>query len=158
MPLTPEKVDAILQRVAAYGNTRKALRECEVHPMEWYRALNDDPVLCEQYARAKEQGMDALADETLEIADLTRLGMTTVTRADGSEEFTKKDMVERARLQVDTRKWLLSKLAPKKYGEKLTLAGDAENPIAIDDAAEVRRKLLSGAAAARAPEAPGEPE
>jgi hypothetical protein len=39
--------------------------------------------------------------------------------------------VAHARLRVDTRKWLLSKLAPKKYGDKLELSGDAENPIAV---------------------------
>jgi len=30
---------------------------------------------------------------------------------------------------VDTRKWLLSKLAPKKWGDKLELSGDPENPL-----------------------------
>jgi hypothetical protein len=39
--------------------------------------------------------------------------------------------VQRARLQVDTRKWLLSKLAPKKYGERLELTGDPDRPLAI---------------------------
>jgi hypothetical protein len=33
-------------------------------------------------------------------------------------------MVQKQRLRVDTRKWLLSKLAPKKYGDKLELSGD----------------------------------
>jgi len=35
------------------------------------------------------------------------------------------------RLLSDNRKWLLSKLAPKKYGDRTTLAGDAENPLAV---------------------------
>jgi len=41
------------------------------------------------------------------------------------------DMIERAKLQVDTRKWLLSKMAPKRYGDRLELAGDKDAPLAI---------------------------
>jgi hypothetical protein len=39
------------------------------------------------------------------------------------------DMIERAKLQVDARKWRLSKMAPKKYGDRLELAGDPEAPL-----------------------------
>lgn len=39
--------------------------------------------------------------------------------------------VQKQRLQVDTRKWLLSKLAPQKYGDKLELTGDPDRPLAI---------------------------
>lgn len=42
------------------------------------------------------------------------------------------DMVERSRLQIDARKWLASKLAPKKYGDKLELAGDPLSPLVIN--------------------------
>ena len=38
------------------------------------------------------------------------------------------DMVERARLQIDARKWLAGKMAPKKYGEKLALGGADDLP------------------------------
>lgn len=34
-----------------------------------------------------------------------------------------------ARLKVDARKWMLGKMNPKRYSDKLTVAGDAENPI-----------------------------
>ena len=33
------------------------------------------------------------------------------------------------RVRCDNLKWLMSKLAPKRYGERLLVAGDAENPI-----------------------------
>jgi len=42
--------------------------------------------------------------------------------ADGSDD---------ARLKVDARKWMLGKMNPKKYSDKLTVAGDAENPLAV---------------------------
>ena len=39
--------------------------------------------------------------------------------------------VQAMRLQVDTRKWLLSKLAPKRYGERVALAADEESPLQV---------------------------
>ena len=41
------------------------------------------------------------------------------------------DMVERTRLQIEARKWRLSKMAPKRYGERLQLANDEENPVSV---------------------------
>jgi hypothetical protein len=40
-------------------------------------------------------------------------------------------MVQKQSLRVDTRKWLLSKMAPKKYGDKLELTGDDKSPLTI---------------------------
>ncbi|MFN8996423.1 MAG: hypothetical protein ACK5X3_22525, partial [Pseudomonadota bacterium] len=39
--------------------------------------------------------------------------------------------VNNRRLQIDTRKWLASKLKPKRYGDKLELAGDAKAPLTV---------------------------
>jgi hypothetical protein len=39
---------------------------------------------------------------------------------DGKKDWA---AIQKHKLQVDTRKWLLSKLAPKKYGDTLKLAG-----------------------------------
>lgn len=45
------------------------------------------------------------------------------------EKVITADMIERAKLQIDARKWRLSKMAPKRYGDRLELAGDPEAPI-----------------------------
>lgn len=71
-----------------------------------------------QYARAKEMQADVLADQIIELSDNCRLGKSTVDKPTGLET-TESDNIQRSRLQVDARKWVASKLAPKKYGEKL---------------------------------------
>ena len=38
-------------------------------------------------------------------------------------------MLGHRKLQIDTRKWMLSKMLPKIYGDKLELTGDKENPL-----------------------------
>jgi len=81
--------------------------------------LNKFPEFLEQYATAKEIQCEILAAETKEVADTPRVGKKVKTFADGSQEVTEGDMVDRSRLMVDTRKWLLSKMFPKKYGDKV---------------------------------------
>ena len=84
------------------------------------RWLAEKPSFQEQYARAKGEMAEHFAEEILEIAD------------DGSNDWIERELetgnvikvanhehIARSRLRVDTRKWLMSKLLPKKYGEKL---------------------------------------
>ena len=63
-----------------------------------------DAALSEQYARARTDLIERMSDDILEIADHPP--------ADAVEGAA-------ARLRVDTRKWLLSKIAPKRYGDKV---------------------------------------
>lgn len=63
-----------------------------------------------RYARAREQGCERLAEEILEISDAD-------CTVDGKPDNA---LVQQARLRVDSRKWLLSKMLPKKYGDKVT--------------------------------------
>lgn len=87
-----------------------------------FRWLDRIPSFREQYARAKEHQADFLADEIITISDHV---------AEDHTPFTGANVVNRDKLRVDARKWIASKLKPKKYGEKIELSGDKENPIAI---------------------------
>lgn len=71
----------------------------------------------QKYARAKELQQELKGEEIEEIAD-----------DDGKDE-TNPERIQRAKLRIDTRKWLMSKLAPKKYGDKTTHSNDPENPL-----------------------------
>jgi hypothetical protein len=64
-----------------------------------------------------------MAEEILEIAD--NVGGDMMTLADGREVIDNA-VVQRDRLRVDARKWLLAKLQPKKYGEKIDITSDFE--------------------------------
>lgn len=84
------------------------------------RWILEDDDLAAQYARAKKRAMDAMAEEILEIADEGKTGV--ITLPDGSTQVVlDKTAVQRNRLRIDTRKWLMAKLAPKKYGDRLEL-------------------------------------
>ncbi|BDC80829.1 hypothetical protein [Aeromonas hydrophila] len=68
----------------------------------------------DQYVCAREDLADKLADEILQIADDG--SNDTFLDANGNVKVNH-DVIARARLQIDARKWLASKLAPKKYGD-----------------------------------------
>ena len=99
----------IFARLAA-GETLKAICGDEHLPPDptvrrWI--VNDTPPgISARYAHARSLGLDAMAEDAVRIAD------------DAAEDPNSR------RVRVDTRKWLLSKLRPDRYGDRLELAGD----------------------------------
>ena len=82
-----------------------------------------------QYARAREALLLFYADQIIDIADDSSDDYVERQRSDGaSQKVIDQENIARARLRVDARKWLLSKLMPKVYGDKLALGGDADAP------------------------------
>lgn len=74
----------------------------------------------ERYARAREAQADAIFDEMLDIADDGSNDWMERRREDGSvDEVVNHEHISRSKLRVDARKWMASKLAPKRYGDKL---------------------------------------
>ena len=105
--------DAIFDGMAVDGMS--CLKSCEAVgvPLSLFlRWLNEDPDLAERYAHAREVLIERMAAETLAIADAP-VGLTDRGTMDSGA-------VQKQRLQVDTRKWLLSKLAPERYGGRIT--------------------------------------
>jgi hypothetical protein len=96
---------------------------CEATIYNW---LNDPTkkYFLECYMRAREAQADFLGEEILSIADETE-NDTLINPVNGNESANT-EWINRSRLRVDARKWLMSKLAPKKYGDKLdvTTGGD----------------------------------
>lgn len=88
----------------------------------FYIWLDEDGEKSKRYARACEAREMLLFDEILTIAD--KQG-EDVDEVDGVEVINH-NVINRNRLQIDARKWVLGKMNPKKYGEKVdvTSGGD----------------------------------
>ena len=104
------------------------------------------PAFSEQYARAREAQADKLAEEALQIADDGR--SDTYVDGDGNVK-TDTEVIQRSKLRVDTRKWLASKMAPKKYGDKMAIGGTDDLPPVQQNVtlgpAEAYKRLIGGA-------------
>jgi Bacteriophage Sf6, terminase small subunit-like len=82
----------------------------------------------DQYAIVRRLGYKKRADELLEIADNASADWI---ETENGHRILDNVHVNRARLMIDTRKWLLSKMLPKVYGDHLTVAGDPDQPIRV---------------------------
>jgi hypothetical protein len=51
--------------------------------------------------------------------------------------------IQGLRVKIDTKKWLLSKLAPARYGDRTTVAGDPDQPLLPPEATDPRRLALA---------------
>lgn len=88
------------------------------------------------YAKAREIGYQRLADEVLEIADDGTNDWLERQDEDAKRTYTLNgEHVQRSRLRVDTRKWLLSKVLPKVYGDRIMNEHSGPNggPIQTED-------------------------
>ena len=85
---------------------------------------NFDKSFLDNYVIATNERAYLMFEEILSISDNIQEGTTTKTSDKNGTEVTTGDMISHRRLQVDARKWMLSKMMPKKYGDKLDLNMD----------------------------------
>ena len=136
---------------AGLSEGQSLLKICEAMGIPYQTARGweqDNPLHAVNAARAREIGCHALAEQALAIADTPQIGVIRVTKADGGIEEREEDMTQHRRLQIDTRKWLLSRWLPKVYGDKLELAGELKH---THDAASATDDELARIAAGGAP-------
>lgn len=119
-----EVIDGILAGMRDGLTCYKACEKMGVTQSAFLRWVDIDPALRELYTRAREDLVERIANEILEISD-----KDVEISGDGKKDWA---AIQKHKLQVDTRKWLLSKLAPKRYGEKLEISGDQDSPLKIE--------------------------
>lgn len=95
--------------------------------LDW---INGSPRRTEMYARAREDRSDLLADEIVAISDDSKSDV--YIDKDGNERVDT-EVVQRAKLRVDARKWVAAKLKPRIYGDKLTLDGRVDHSKTTDE-------------------------
>jgi hypothetical protein len=112
---TRELSDEICWRLAS-GESLKQICKDPLMPGETtvrFWAIEDRDGFAARYAQARESLMDRWSEEIIEIAD------------DATLEPNDR------RVRTENRRWLMSKLAYRRYGDKLIHSGDPENPIAV---------------------------
>jgi Bacteriophage Sf6, terminase small subunit-like len=145
-----ELEDEILWRISCGESLKKICRD--PHMPDRHAVMNwrmNRPGFGEKLDQARVAQAMGWADEILDIAD------------DGSNDFVAKvgknkevlallpdkENIQRSRLRVDTRKWLLTKILPRMYGDKITQTIEGgERPVTVEgsgssDFSELREKL-----------------
>lgn len=123
-------IDEICKGIAEGKSSRAMCIETGISQQSLWNWLATDNLFFEQYARAKEKCADFYAEEIIEIADDSSKDLIDLD--DGGKKIVDHETVNRSRLKIDARKWYASKLAPKKYGDKVLnehQGGDPDKPI-----------------------------
>jgi len=108
-----------------------------------YTWLQKFPEFLEQYTRAREEQADTHFDLIVDIADETP-ELVPVYDKDGNQIDVKLDSAYIAwqKQRIEARKWAAMKLKPKKYGDRVTHAGDDESPVVVENNHNVFGELL----------------
>ena len=112
-----EKIfDDICLRIENGESLRSVLRSEDMPSSRtFFKWLANDDIKVKQYATSTSVRADEMFEEMIDIAD--SVGDDMMTLPDGREVVNNK-VIQRDKLRVDTRKWALSKMNPKKYSEK----------------------------------------
>lgn len=139
---SPELAAEICQRIAEGESLRSVCRDERIPTvLTIYNWMGAHPEFLQQYTRAKEDRADTHGEEIVELADLPPKYIVDdkgIERVDHGFEAWRKT-------RIDARKWTASKLKPKSWGDRMQLAGDADNPLKIDatiEADETFRAIL----------------
>jgi hypothetical protein len=122
--------DLILDRIENGESLRRILKSMAIGNATFYKWVDSDPEKQKRYARACELRADAIFEDILEIADDSSDDIIETDLGDGViDTRLNAEFVQRSRLRVDARKWIVSKLNPKKYGDKQETTHIFETPI-----------------------------
>lgn len=122
--LNKELGEEICSKIAE-GYTLRQLEKLEGMPckaiiLRWAVSNNEEiKWFVDQYEKALATRAEVWAEEILDISDDGSNDWLERENKDGSTfEAVNHEHIQRSRLRVDARKWLLSKALPKKYGDK----------------------------------------
>lgn len=112
-------LDSVFKEIENGSSLRLACQKNKIPPKTFYEWIDGDPDKSKQYARALELRAE-LKFESIEDDYMAEPQRDPETgRIDSA-------WVNLQRLKIDAKKWELSKMMPKKYGEKLDITSKGE--------------------------------
>ncbi len=126
---TPELSDKICEKLSAGLSLRTALAEIgdeAPSAQTVFSWMGKHKEFLDKYTRAKQEGVDAMAEDLLDISDDGSNDLMTIQKGNRTYEIENKEVTNRSRLRVDTRKWLMSKMKPKKYADHIDVTSGGE--------------------------------
>jgi len=119
-PYSPEVAEEIFECLANGQSLREICKRPEMpargNVYAWIRHNTNG--FADHWRDAKLAGIESLADDILDIADDGTNDWMERAGKDGKVEVVAdKEHIQRSKVRIDTRKWLLAKLLPKVYGD-----------------------------------------
>lgn len=113
--------ELFLERISGGRSLRDVAQDEDMPSRDYIRRARDaDAAFEARYARATEERAEHIFEDILDIADDGERDVIIRVNEDGTtDEIVNHDHIQRSKLRVDARKWVLSRMQPKKYGDKL---------------------------------------
>ena len=109
-------INTICERIANGESVRAILKDDNLPAFNTFLIwVSESDEKSKQYEYAMKMRAEVLFEETLEIADDSS---KDIEYGENGQRMNT-EYVQRSRLRVDTRKWYLSKLNPKKFGDRV---------------------------------------
>jgi hypothetical protein len=149
---TPAMIAELTAEICTRIAQGEPLRQiCREHHMPgWvtvYEWIKTDDDFAERFARARELGYDAIAEETLEIANTPIMGEELELEGQGADakvtKVKRSDMLGHRKLQIETRLKLLAKWSPKKYGDKQQVEMSGQLATSTMSDADIKAELAA---------------
>ena len=115
--------DIIIDRIRGGMSLRSTLKQDDTFSQIIWDELIKDEDKKIRYTCAREERADGIFEDILDIADNT--GDDLISLSDG-REVVNHELIARDKVRIDSRKWILSKMNPKKYGEKTEVEHSGE--------------------------------
>jgi hypothetical protein len=123
----------ILDRITK-GETLRQICRDEHMPSTFtvYKMRSNRPDFARAYARARDAQLEAWEDELLDIAEDGTTDWVDREVARGRiERQPDREHIERSKLRIDAKKWIMSKRAPQRYGDALRIEGEMTHKAVI---------------------------
>ena len=114
---TPDLFELFCTLLEEGKSIRQAAKEIGVDPATAWRWKDQEEGNSQRYARARELRSELFADEIRELSD----DSSNDTLSGEKGDYPNSVAVARNKLQIDTRKFLMSKFYPKVYGDRMNI-------------------------------------
>jgi hypothetical protein len=117
--------NSIISEIENGASLRSALRLNNNFSSSTFDAwIKEDEDKSNQYACARDKRTDLIFEQILTIADANENDILGVD--DNGRKIINNDVVQRNRLQIDARKWMLGKMNKRKYGDSIDMTSDGD--------------------------------
>jgi hypothetical protein len=141
--MTDELFDEICERMVNGESVRSICKDEKMPALStMMKILNQDPNRSAQYARALQMRADAMFEEIMDISDDGTNDFMLRNADDPTSVILNGEHVQRSKLRVDSRKWAIGRMNPKKYGEKTFIGGVDDAPIKVQNTIDVSNLSL----------------
>jgi hypothetical protein len=142
---TPERAAVFCVYISAGMSLRTACKQDGMpDPKTIFKWMGEHEDFVQHYTRATAERAEAFQEDILDIADNGSNDWMEAHYGNSEVWITNGEALQRSRLRVETRKWLMEKMKPKKYGNKVDLTSDGKAlPIALLGGASANPDIIN---------------